>query len=122
MSDIRPYTIFCDLDGTLVKHNAPNVAADPNLKLELLPGTIPKMLEWERKGYNIIIVTGRKESLRESTETQLRNVGIFYDKLIMGIGGGKRIIINDKKLNQTENTCEAISLIRNVGISDVEFQ
>ena len=119
MSDIRPYTIFCDLDGTLVKHNAPNVAADPSLKLELLSGTIQKLLEWEKKGYNIILVTGRKESMRSSTETQLRNAGIFYDQLIMGIGGGQRIIINDKKFGQTEETCSAISISRDSGIANL---
>ena len=32
-------TIFCDLDGTLVKHCNPVEIQDPNLKLEVLKGT-----------------------------------------------------------------------------------
>lgn len=121
MNDSRPHTIFCDIDGTLVKHNSPTVTGDPNLQLEVLPGTIEKLLEWDRNGYNIILVTGRRESQREATEQQLRRVGIFYDKLIMGIGGGKRIVINDKKPDLDHETCQAISLTRNQGIKNVEL-
>ena len=35
----RPKTIFCDLDGTLVKHSNPIDVQNPNLELEVLPGT-----------------------------------------------------------------------------------
>lgn len=117
----RPYTIFCDIDGTLVKHNPPSIAAHPETKLELLPETINKLNEWDSKGYNIILVTGRKESMREVTEKQLKEVGIFYDKLIMGIGGGKRIVINDKKPNNEDLTAESYCLERNTGIKDINL-
>jgi hypothetical protein len=36
--------------------------------MELLEGTIEKLLEWDKKGYNIILTTGRKESLSSITE------------------------------------------------------
>lgn len=117
----RPYTIFCDIDGTLVKHNPPSIAAQPNTKLELLPETIDKLNEWDSKGYTIILVTGRKESMREVTEKQLKEVGIFYDKLIMGIGGGKRILINDKKPNNNDSTADSFCIERNIGIKDIEI-
>jgi hypothetical protein len=117
----RPKTIFCDIDGTLVEHNPPSVVADPEFKLKLLPKTIEKLQEWDRKGYNIILVTGRKESLRKSTETQLADVGIFYDKLIMGIGGGDRVVINDFKPNSDTPTAVHFCLDRNEGISNVNI-
>ena len=60
--DLRPKTLICDIDGTLVEHNRPDVVANPKTKLKLLPGTIDKLLEWEYKGYRIILLTGRKES------------------------------------------------------------
>ena len=60
----RPATIFCDIDGTLVKHAHPDEAAKPGFKMTLLPGTIEKLLEWERKGYTLILTTGRKKSMR----------------------------------------------------------
>ena len=46
---------------------------------------------------------------------------IFYDQLIMGVGGGDRIIINDRKPNSERNTAHTINLYRNEGIQDVEL-
>ena len=98
--DTRPKTIICDIDGTLVKHELPWKNTSASQKLELLPGTVEKFSEWDSKGYNIILMTGRKESLRVNTEKQLSDIGIFYDKLIMGVGGGPRIIINETNLTE----------------------
>ena len=118
----RPKTIFCDLDGTLVKHCHDIVLlADPNYELELLPGTLDKIREWDAKSYCIIITTGRKESLRYSTECQLRRAGIVYNQMIMGFGGGDRVLINDRKSDGLANTAFAINLKRNGGPEDVEI-
>jgi len=118
--DYRPKTIFCDIDGTLVKHELPFKNATPKKKLELLSGTIEKFSEWDAKGYCIILVTGRKESLRKNTERQLSEAGIIYDKLIMGIGGGSRYLINDCKPDGTK-TAFAFSIKRNEGIDKIEI-
>ena len=119
--DKRPTTIFCDIDGTLVLHPKPTESQLPNYKLILLNGTLEKLLEWDKLGYNIILTTGRKESLRKVTEQQLAEVGIIYDQLIMGIGGGKRCLINDRKPNNTENYATAINLERNQGIKTINL-
>jgi len=95
--DLRPKTIICDIDGTLVEHNTPSAVSNSLHKMKLIPGSLMKLEEWEAKGYNIILLTGRKESMRQVTEQQLRDVGIFYDQLIMGVGGGARYLINDYK-------------------------
>ena len=58
---------------------------------------IDKILEWNKKGYTIILTTGRRESNRELTIKQLQEAGIFYDQLIMGVGRGPRVVINDLK-------------------------
>ena len=52
----RPKTIFCDLDGTLVKHSNPIDTQNPNLILEVLPGVHEKLKDWDMKGYTIIII------------------------------------------------------------------
>jgi FMN phosphatase YigB (HAD superfamily) len=116
--DTRPKTIICDIDGTLVKHEIPTKNTSPNKQLELLPGTVEKLSEWDAKGYNVILITGRRESMRAATEKQLAEVGIFYDQLIMGMGGGPRIVINDNKPTGQE-TAFAINLERNKGINDI---
>lgn len=118
--NIRPKTIFCDIDGTLVKHHIPTKNTDTFNILQLLPGTIEKFSEWDAKGYNIILTTGRRESMRKVTEEQLAEVGIFYDKLIMGIGGGDRIVINDNKPDGRQ-TAFAFNIERDKGIKDIEI-
>ena len=118
--DFRSKTIFCDIDGTLVEHVKPTDAQKPTHKMKLLPGTTDKLLEWDKLGYSVILTTGRKESLRTVTEDQLAEAGIIYDQLIMGIGGGKRYLINDRKPDGS-STAAAISLDRNEGVNHLEL-
>ena len=118
--DTRPKTIICDIDGTLVEHQPLHTNTVETADLKLLPGTIQKLSEWEMRGYKIILITGRKESMRVSTEAQLKRAGIFYDVLIMGVGGGARYLINDKKPDGAE-TAFSINLIRNIGIENIEI-
>ena len=113
----RPKTIFCDLDGTLVKHTSPRDIENPNLILEVLPGVHEKLDEWNTKSYYIVITTGRKESSRNATTKQLSRAGIGYDKLIMGVGPGDRVLINDRK-RDGRTTAYAINLDRNKGLLD----
>ena len=119
MNDKRPKTIFCDIDGTLVEHRKPSRLQSE--KMKLLPGTLEKLEKWDKLGYKIILTTGRKESMRKVTEKHLSECGIFYDYLIMGIGGGKRILINDRKPDSNEDYALSINIERNVGIGDVDI-
>ena len=115
---MKSKTIFCDLDGTLVKHSNPIEVQDPNFDLEVLPGTHEKLCEWDSKGYHLVITTGRKHSAREATIKQMQRAGINYDQLIMGFVGGDRILINDRKPNSDRDTAYAINLERNKGLLD----
>ena len=98
----RPKTIFCDIDGTLINHVGPCCEQSISETQYLLPNTTNAINLWDKLGYNIILTTGRKESLRKKTESILSKLGITYDKLIMGLGGGDRIIINDIEGNVRE--------------------
>jgi ribonucleotide monophosphatase NagD (HAD superfamily) len=115
----RPKTIFLDIDGTLVEHSE-NISEQLLQLPKILNGTLEKLSEWDKKGYNIILTTGRKEGVRKITEKQLSELGIFYDQLIMGIGGGTRVLINDRKKESSNNTAIAINLDRNQGIKYIE--
>jgi len=107
-------TIICDIDGTLVYHS------DSTSDMILLSGTIDKLIEWQKLGYNLILTTGRRESMRKVTEEQLATVGITYDQLVMGLGPGGRYLINDRKTGGMI-TAVAINLKRDEGISKVEI-
>jgi mannose-6-phosphate isomerase-like protein (cupin superfamily) len=118
----KPKTIFCDIDGTLITHlGGCHEQILNNTQSSLLPNTIEAIQLWDKLAYNIILTSGRKEGMRKMTEEQLNNLGISYDKLIMGIGNGDRIIINDRKENGIKNTCYAVNTVRNKGIHHYDF-
>ena len=122
MKNNVPKTIFCDLDGTLTKHPTDvGLIQDPNYELEVLPGVKEFLYTIDVNRYHLVITTGRKESARESTIKQLQRAGILYDQLIMGFGGGDRILINDRKVGRTEDTAFAINVTRNEGVKDVKI-
>lgn len=120
MESIESKTLFLDIDGTLVKHESPHITSLPSHKMDVLTGTIDRLLEWNKKGFVIILTTGRRESSREMTVKQLQEAGIFYDQLVMGVGRGVRILINDNKPDGTQ-TAHAINIPRNTGIENVKL-
>ena len=116
----RPKTIFCDIDGTLLKHNGTTHGVITK-KPKLLSGVLERFDHWDERGYTIIIVTGRRESLREITENQLREFGLFWDYLIMGLGPGSRLLIGDNTPDG-DITNFAISLERDGGFNQEDFE
>lgn len=115
----RPHTIFLDIDGCILKHmgNLHEIWLERDNPV-ILPGVVEAFNEWESKGYRIILTTGRKESMRELTVKQLAAVGIYYDHLLCGLGGGARYLINDLKPNSDAPTAIAINLKRNEGLTE----
>lgn len=112
-------TVFCDIDGTLFEHKD-NLSIMIAEEAKLLPGVIERFLEWREKDYYIILTTARPEGCRLTTERQLQGFGIFYDKLIMGLPIGPRVVINDKK-SDGKITSYAVCIDRNSGLKDVEI-
>lgn len=114
-----PKTVFCDIDGTLLKHTGDILL---NMKLnEVLPNVNQTIRQWDRNNYRIILTTGRKESTRQQTVDQLKSAGIIYDQLIMGLPNGPRVLINDKKDKGVENTAYAVNLVRNGGLYHLDL-
>lgn len=112
-------TIICDIDGTLLYHYGSQ--KDQIIqKPQPLPGVLEKLHEWDKKGYNIILITGRRNCTRKITKLQLSSLGIIYDKLIMGVGRGQRILINDRKENCNNDTAVSFNIKRNTGLLNLE--
>lgn len=110
-------TVFIDIDGTLLNHCG-DLTAQIQATLSALPGAVQKMNEWNRKGYYIVLTSGRKESMRELTCRQLEAAGLFYDQLVMGLPRGPRVLINDNKPDM-EETAVAFTVQRNGGIEEI---
>ena len=123
MKNSRPKTVICDIDGTLIEHSGgprDQFTKEP----KILDGVIEKLEEWDSLCYRVILLTGRKESMRIRTEKQLEQCGIFYDQLVMGVGGGARVLINDLKPDEEDPnnpTAIAINIKRNIGLKDVKI-
>lgn len=117
--DRRPPTVILDLDGTLLKHHG-SLSKQVTMPICLLPEARRKLDLWERQGCHIIILTGRKETMREVTVAQLETAGIVYDQLVMGCGGGVRHLVNDRKPNG-QDTAFAHNVDRNGGLGNVSI-
>lgn len=117
----KPKTIFCDIDGTIIKHvhRFSEVGKHP---AEILPGVKEKFDEWDSKGYKIILTTARKESARRLTEKQLSSIGLPWDYLIMGVTSGQRVLINDKLIDSDPDRAIAINVITSEGFISEEFK
>lgn len=117
---LHPKTIFCDIDGVLLEHKG--CASDIWLQKDpiVLADVLSTFREWEAKGYTIILTTGRKECMRKATEKQLKKLGLFYDQLVMSVGRGIRVLINDLKPYTGEPTAVAICVNRNEGLGNVK--
>lgn len=112
-------TYFLDIDGTLLRHidDFENIHNYP--RLEALPDAAAKTTKWHCDGHLIILTTARPESLRSLTEQQLRFAGILYDVILMGIGAGERILVNDVE-SFYRSKATAYNVKRNVdGLKDI---
>ena len=85
---------------------------------EVLPGVVGKMRQWESQGHRIILITGRRESVRERTESELRRLGIPFDILLMGYADTGRVLINDVG---SKVKAHAVNVKRDAGWNDVDW-
>lgn len=111
-------TIFCDIDGTILKHVG--ALSKIGYDQEVLPGVLEKFDEWQRRSYRIIITTARPESMRSLTENQLKNIGIAYHQLVMDLPTGPRYVINDNYPNG-EIRAFGVPVVRNEGLEKVDI-
>ena len=119
--DTRPDTIICDIDGVIFKHEGTHSRIVRHPK-DLLPGVREQFDTWERAGCFILLVTGCKESYRAQREQELRDAGLFWDVLVMGMGGGRRVLVNDLKPGSARPTAVAVNLNRDEGLEDFPDQ
>jgi len=114
-------TIICDIDGTLFKYS-PGVTRQIVCEDPMpLPGAIEMMNDWERKGCRIILITGRRESLREITENHLTNCGIPFDVLLMGYADTGRVLINDINW-EGKLKAHCVNLTRDKGFDNTDWE
>lgn len=117
----KPKTIFCDIDGTVLKHAHKFSHVSKESAIEL-PGVINKFNEWDTLGHKIILTTARKESARYITEKQLTELGFCWDYLLMGITSGSRVLINDKLKDSDDNRAISINVLTDSGFENIPWK
>ena len=121
MSEKNIKTIFCDIDGTLLRQVDFNELNEYDF--EVLPGALEKFREWITDGHHIVITTARPESLRGLTIRQLGNAGFQCHQMVMGIGREERILINNNSSKDEErNRALSVSLKRDAGFNDSNWE
>jgi hypothetical protein len=116
----EPKTFFFDIDGVLFEHDAGHHSKHEKYSYPLVPiqSNIDRVKLLRQDGADIILVTARPDRERANLENCLRNNAVPYSKIIMGLSGGPRIIINDLKPSSPFNpTAIAINTERNSSIT-----
>jgi hypothetical protein len=117
----KPKTLFIDIDGTILKHQHTISDVYKNSP-QVLPEVVSKINEWDSQGHKIILVTARKESTRAITEQHLRGFGIAWDQLVMGVGGGARVLINDKLNKNDADRAIGVNVVTDSGFGTISWE
>ena len=111
------YTVFSDLDGTLItntSHLVPPFIGE-GIPLENNIGTLRRIKD---NGGFIVITTSRPEEYRNKTIDELVKYGIPHDVLIMGLPHSRRVVINDFSESNPYPSCSSINIRRNTDSID----
>lgn len=100
------HTWFFDIDGTLVKHNGYKIDG----KDTLLPG-VKDFFKNISRNDRVILVTSRKDDVKQMTIDFLRENEIRFDEIIFNLPYGERVLINDSKPSGLEMS-KSINLSR----------
>jgi Trk K+ transport system NAD-binding subunit len=114
---VKHATIFCDIDGTLFKYR--EFSDLQTVKAEVIPSVADYLRLHEKLGSHIVITTARPENLRHWTVHELNKNEIPYHQLVMGIGRGNRILINDHKEGHSPRAI-SFPIVRNEGLPEIK--
>lgn len=112
-------TFFVDIDGTIVKYRKFSELATSVLT------PIQDVIDFINKSYDegchIVITTARPQSFELFTKQELEKLGVKYHQMIMGIGRGTRVVLNDKDPDAPElPRAWGINFTRDQGFKDTE--
>ena len=106
-------TLFLDIDGTLVENTS--------YKFPPYIGNgkpLPNNIKWVQDLYSkgtteVVLTTSRPEEFKKQTLKELKEKGIPFNKIIMGLNHCKRVVINDFANSNPYPSCNAINIERN---------
>ncbi len=111
-------TIFCDIDGTLIKHeDHPSYDSNDIEPFNNVICSIRKLYENNK----IVLTTARSQKYKKETVDILNKYNIRFDDIIMGLPPGPRFLINDHKPSKIfTSQSTAIEVERNMNDDGLE--
>lgn len=104
-------TLFVDIDGVLVRSShqsfSPRWGSTPAISSSCR--YLRELFDSGR--YHIVLTTSRTEAHREVTEAQLRDAGVRWHQLVMGLPAAGRVLVNDAR-DLRYPTAEALVITR----------
>ena len=111
---IKNPTFFVDIDGTLVQYR--KFSELSTSVLTPIQEVIDVVNKYYDEGAIIVITTARPSSYELFTKQELEKIGVKYHQLVMDLGRGTRVILNDKDPeNEQIPRALGINLNRNQG-------
>lgn len=87
-------TFFVDIDGTLVMYR--KFSELDTATLTPIQDVIDLVNEYYDNGSHIVITSARPQEYEVFTKQELEKLGVRYHQLLLGIGRGTRVVLNDK--------------------------
>ena len=87
-------TFFVDIDGTIVQYRKFNELE--TAVLTPIQDVIDTINKYYDEGACIVITSARPIQFELFTKQELEKIGVKYHQLVMGIGRGTRVVLNDK--------------------------
>lgn len=113
-------TFFVDIDGTIVKYR--KFSELSTAVLTPIQDVINFLNKSYDEGAHIVITTARPPQYELFTKQELEKLGVKYHQMIMGIGRGTRVVLNDKDPEMPElPRAWGINFTRDKGLQDIEI-
>jgi choline kinase len=105
-------TIFCDIDGTIIKNQAEFWSPSYNDPPEVLEDNVAKLIEMQTYGAQIIFTTARNKKYTDDIALMLDRLGFKNYTLLTGLNHSQRVVINDFSHTNPAPSCRAVNLPR----------
>jgi hypothetical protein len=113
-------TFFVDFDGTIVKYR--KFSELSTAVLTPIQDVIDFLNKSYDEGAHIVITTARPPQYELFTKQELEKLGVKYHQMIMGIGRGTRVVLNDKDPEMPDlPRAWGINFTRDKGLQDIEI-
>ena len=106
-------TIFCDIDGTLIKNQAAFGKNTYDTTPIVLQNNVDILKKYLKDGAEIIFISARPKIWFKQTRDILDNLGFAECQLLVGLHHSSRILINDFAPSNPYPSAVAVNITRN---------